>query len=93
MSFPLVQVEWEDITNAAYWSEYMNVYEWKEFEFDHMCSSVGYLIKDTPDYIILSAQITKDSKNLAMATRIPKGVIKSIMKLTSDGIFHDNRQD
>ena len=79
---PLVLVTWEDITNTATWGDADEIKDWQHFEFDHVCFSVGYLVHDAEDHIILAAQVTRDFKAMAMASRIPKGVIKSIEALS-----------
>ena len=79
---PLVLVMWEDITNTAEWGDAAQIKGWQHFEFEHVCFSVGYLVHDAEDHIILAAQVTADFKAMAMASRIPKGVIKSMVVLT-----------
>lgn len=79
----LVIVYWEDITNSSRWEDYEVVENWDTtFLLDPSCQSVGWLVKETNDAVILAAQKgTNEDKILGMVTRIPKGVIQNIVPL------------
>ena len=82
--FPMVAVEWEDITNTAPWEDADIILKWEGFEIDPGCISIGFLMHEASDHIILVSQATSDFKKLGMAARIPTGVIRKITLLTGD---------
>ena len=81
---PLVLVLWEDTTNCAHWSDPDDVRDWTNFSFDHTCASVGWVVRDSDDALVLVAQRTVDNEQFAMTSRIPRGTIVRVIDLREE---------
>jgi hypothetical protein len=84
----LVRIQWEDICDVAEWLDR----EEMEAHWSHhpeVCETVGYLVaRDKQGAYYLSAQSgTLDGKRDAwgLTTRIPKGVVRKVESLFTDG--------
>lgn len=78
MKYPIVIVEWEDATNVAEWTDIETAKKWEGFEFDYNCTSVGYMIYNGEDCVILAARATGEFRNVGLVERIPGGMVKTI---------------
>lgn len=82
--FPLVVVEWEDATNVAEWTEREEAAKFDRFEFDFLCTNVGYLIRNDDECVIVAARATGDLKNVGLFERIPRGMVRSVRSLVPE---------
>ena len=77
INYPLVIVEWEDITgNTEPW---LVIEDALELEPARM-TSVAWMISDKPEYIIISSTIG-DKKEVSDINCIPRSAIKSMKVL------------
>jgi len=73
MPYPLVLIEWIDASSRASWVDLKEIIEWAETaDEDFRVHEVGWLIRETKDYILLCPQIGKDDV-LGNSMKIPKG--------------------
>lgn len=80
MKYDLVEVQWEDASNVAEWSDTDEAIEFN-MNFDYNCRNVGYLIRDDKTCVIVAARITGDSKACGLVERIPRGMVKKVKVL------------
>ena len=77
VDYPLVVIEWEDITgNSEPW---FTVQDALDLEPARM-TTVGWVISDRDDYLIISSTLG-DKEEASDINCIPKSVIKSTTKL------------
>lgn len=74
MQFKLYRIKWIDSTSHYGW---VNPESCKDY--DLTVTGVGYLIKDTDDYVVLSAQIAAESVDAPIC--IPKIAIISMEEI------------
>lgn len=87
----LVAVDWDDVTgHAGNWHNDDDIDDWADTVVFH-CTSVGWLLRDNPDHIVLAARATDaylagDTDHpLAQVgdlTRIPRVLVSKIRTLT-----------
>ena len=84
MNLKLVKIEWLDILNDNNWCSFKDIDEKITGALESKYYSVGWLYKDTKEYIVILPSISlKPDGELEDVTWefIPKGVIKKITKL------------
>lgn len=64
----LIYVEWVDAVASSGWEKH------EEAESIHLCRSIGYVVKEDKDCLILASTISQDQNNCRIA--IPKAWIK-----------------
>lgn len=80
MKFPLVEVHWEDATNSGEWCdlEQAQRFDIGDFNFDWHCVSVGFLIRDDEECVILASRASGEFKSVGLIERIPRGMVISV---------------
>lgn len=78
MSAPRVEVEWEDAASEDKWQTMAEAVDGLERPW--MVNSIGYLIHDTPEGVILAGSIDPEG-NVCMALKIPRGMIRKIERV------------
>lgn len=73
---PLVEVEWEDTTSDRRWETRDKV-----DVTPAIIQNIGWQLKHTRDYILLTSQRDITHNEYADRIRIPRGCIKSIKKV------------
>jgi hypothetical protein len=79
----LVEVLWEDFTVFHGWRDHEEIVDIVDGECDK-CLSVGYLVADKPDKIVIAPTIALGealTKEMADLIRIPRSQAKSIRNL------------
>lgn len=75
----LVKVAWKDTCNIAGWMDkHELVEELVEDPGRHLCWSVGFLVYEDDDCVILSARAMQNFSMVGLSERIPKGMIYEI---------------
>lgn len=74
--FPLIIVTWIDAVAGCGWEEFNDV-----DNSPHIISTVGYLIKESKESILLVMSKDEQSSNFNCSFVIPKGMIQNIKKL------------
>ena len=83
LPYPLVLVIWEDACSRSSWEPIEESIEWADnAKEDWIVHEVGWLIKETPDYILLTPQVGKDGVAGNMM-KIPRGFIKLKLLLSA----------
>jgi hypothetical protein len=81
----LVQVDWVDSTSSNDWRPVADAKRKAEEENALFCSSVGFLVADMPDYVLLACSYTpptsEDAETVANTMQIPRCAIQSIRPL------------
>lgn len=75
--FPLILVEWLDAVSSNGWELYEET-----TNSPHLISTVGYLIKESEDSVLLAMAKDEESDNFNCTFVIPKGMVKEIKLLT-----------
>lgn len=76
--YPIVEIVWEDITNHGKgWVAHLEIPQEVQ---PMLISSVGYLVLDTPDYVVYAADLSADGETNDR-TQIPRANVKSIKVL------------
>jgi hypothetical protein len=78
---PVVEVTWSDIATSIGWQEREELERDKTADFT-TCLSVGYLVANEPDRVIIVQSISTDQAH-AERTVIPKAVVRSIRKIAA----------
>ena len=85
--YPLIYLEWCDAFTKEdkSWYNYDEIIDWAD-NHDWIIRQVGFLIKETDEYILLCAQLNPQSEGgmmLGLTTKIPKTWIrkKKIIKI------------
>lgn len=79
--FPIVMVKWEDATNSGEWNTLEGAQKFEDFEFNYHCYSVGYLIRDDDECVILASRATRDFSNVGLVERIPRGMVHEVVTI------------
>ena len=78
-SYPIVEIWWDDATNLN-----MGWKSKKEFEEEsdkmEMIISVGFLVRETPDHIVVAMDLDRDGQHNQRG-QIPRAMIKKIKVL------------
>jgi len=71
-----VTVNWTDICSQSKWTDE------KGLPTPKLCQTRGFLTKDTPEYIVVSASVGMDAENddepFGDSTAIPRGVVQEM---------------
>ena len=78
--YPLYLIHWVDALSDIGWADKEKVMNWGSVD-DFVISEVGWLIKETDKYLIITSQCSEDG-DFGNRTRIPKGWVKHKKKLT-----------
>jgi len=76
---PLVEVVWDDAESGNGWEV-----EIPETLKDRLCLTVGFLVKETENHILIASTISQDVKenlHFNCYLQIPMGMVKSLKKL------------
>lgn len=76
-----VRVEWEDTTGSYEWASREQAENWEGYSFDCRVFSVGYLLREADDHVIIAARISSDGGQVGMVERIPRPMVKQIDRL------------
>jgi nitrous oxidase accessory protein NosD len=80
MKKKLVLVKWHDACNTGEWHTDQEVDEWlKDSSFE--CENVGYLIRETKDFIVLAARVSWGDKQYGLLEKLPRKMIDKIITL------------
>lgn len=72
MKHPLVYIEWCDaMENMSNWSSISDVIEWADNE-DWIVNQVGWVIKETKEYILLAGEIGNPNSEDPLAGHVLK---------------------
>lgn len=75
--YPIVEIVWEDIGSPAGWIKPGH----DSITSDPiLITSVGYLVMDTPEYIVYASDVANDG-DINGRTQVPKGNVKKIKVL------------
>lgn len=77
----LVIVEWEDAYSNSAWHQNTEI----DTDFDdggYDCVTVGYLIREDKDRVILAARVSFKNESYGLLQRIPRGMVRNIRTLT-----------
>jgi hypothetical protein len=81
----LVLVDWVDSHSSNEWQPVADVKRKADEENALFCSSAGFLVADTPDYVLLACSYTpptsEDAETVANTMQIPRCAIQSIRRL------------
>lgn len=84
MKKKLIYIEWYDAASPAddtgWWSE-EGIIKWSD-NFDSRVLSVGWIIKECKEYILLASEHNVNNNNYAHPLRVPKTWIKKRVNLT-----------
>lgn len=75
--YPLVDVRWTDSCSDGNWRYTSDIGE----ETTDI-TTVGYIVKDEENYIVIAQSLCKDPKLVCNTMAIPRGCIKEIITLT-----------
>lgn len=88
----LVSVDWDDVTGSSgVWKHDSEIDAWAD-EIVFHCTSVGWLIREEKDFIVLAARATApylagdtdgDLSQIGDLTRIPRVLITKVKALTA----------
>lgn len=81
MNPPIVLVEWEDATNVGPWHDIEDAAAFDDPEIDYHCTSVGYLIRDDEQCVVVASRATGDFKQVGLFERIPRGMVYRVTRL------------
>ena len=73
----IILVEWTDCISYDSWDDFS---EHEDLELPTILS-VGFLIKETDDKVILSSLVDDENEQMGMSQAIPKAVIKSMKRI------------
>ena len=73
----LIEVEWDDISGSSDWDDIKKDYT----DIVHHCKSVGWRLKSNRKILVIASTITSKER-CCDRTVIPRGVIKSIRKVS-----------
>lgn len=65
VDWPLVEVRWEDATNSGEWTTLEKAQRFDHHEFDYRCRSVGYLVRDDDECVVLASRRTGTARRSA----------------------------
>lgn len=80
MSHPLVLVIWEDATSNGGWKSADILDGWIAEEAWKI-HSVGYLLRDTKEYVVLAASWSKVDGQYGNLTRIPRALVRAMIRI------------
>lgn len=75
--YPIVWVIWDDAESDSSWSEEPTA----PLGPTH-ATTMGFLVRDEKDYILVADSYFKDSKIISGTTKIPRGMIVEMTELT-----------
>jgi len=78
-SYPIVEVWWDDATNLNMGWKGKEEFE-KEADKMEMIISVGFLVRETPDHIVIAMDLDRDGQHNQRG-QIPRAMIKRIKLL------------
>ena len=68
-------IEWGDAISNTGWMEKNDAIDWGE-NSDWIVKNVGWLLKETKEYILLAAKYSEGSKEYGLLHKIPKTWIR-----------------
>lgn len=79
MKYPLVRVYWHDAFNRGWWHTEEELDEMLEDE-SFMVQNVGWLVRDTKNFIIVAARISdrSDDPQYGLCEKLPRKMIEKI---------------
>lgn len=75
----MVLVQWLDIVGDSEWHDESE--EWLE---PCVCYSMGWLVHDCPDYLVIVSSTIPDAEQTGAQTSIPKGCVQKTVRLAPD---------
>jgi hypothetical protein len=82
MIYPLIEVEWLDTFTSGGWKHPEQI----RSDTMPLIHSVGYLIQDTEERLVLVQQVS-DAGYVAEAVFIPKGMVKRVNAIGQLGVL------
>lgn len=77
-NYPVVLVEWEDAVNFGNWADLFDAIEFDPANaVDFHCRSVGYLIRDDDECVVLASRASGQFEQVGLVERIPRGMVRS----------------
>lgn len=74
-----IEIEWEDSESIEGWHKLQDVLD--TFEKERLIKSIGYLLKETDNYVIIVQGKQDSGGHVQHSSKIPKGMIKSMKYL------------
>ena len=74
-TYPLVMVVWTDTISKSGWMGEESIDQWMQ-ENTWLVHSVGYLVRETPEFLVLAPSWAKDEKQCLNLTKIPRAWAK-----------------
>lgn len=73
--YPLVYLEWADAISDTGWMKEETLFEWGKTD-DWIVKNVGWLLKETKEYILLTSKYSEITKEWGLMHKIPTTWIK-----------------
>jgi len=77
--WPLVEVHWEDAASVSEWGKLPEAQAFENVDFDYHCRSVGFLIRDDDECVVLASRRTGDGSSVGLVERIPRGMVRKVI--------------
>ena len=74
--YPLYIVQWDDAESAVDWQE-----EPLEPLAPCICTSIGFLVRDEPDRILIADSYFDGTRTISNTIKIPRGMIREMREL------------
>lgn len=75
-SYPLIYIEWGDAISNTGWMSVEEAKRWGK-EQHWLVKNIGWLLKETKDYILLAAKYSDENQDYGLLHKIPKTWIKT----------------
>lgn len=75
--YPLYVVIWDDAESEVSWQE-----EPLEPLSACLCTSIGFLVRDEPDRILIADSYFPGTKTISNTIKIPRGMVKEMYEVT-----------
>lgn len=75
--WPVVLVIWDDAESEVSWQE-----EPLEPLAACLCTSIGFLVRDEPDRILIADSYFPGTKTISNTIKIPRGMVKEMYEVT-----------
>jgi len=73
---PLIYIEWGDAISNTGWVSEDDAVAWADSE-DWIVKNIGWVVKETKDYILLAGKYSEGSEEWGLVHKIPKTWIKT----------------
>lgn len=76
----LVLIKWHDACSAVEWHTETDVDSWIN-DNGFNCENIGYLIRETKDFVVLAARVSWSDKQYGLLEKLPRKMIDKIIVL------------